>query len=109
MLESARDGLWRLGGAFFHIGLGCMMSHHQSPPHRRVLHIPVQILAGKFKMEFLLTVGLTKAFPVVSLINNWIVKRFKDPGATGVGSKVWVLTLGVLEVNPEVESVWDGL
>ena len=25
----------------------------ESSPHRRALHIPVQILAGKFKMEFL--------------------------------------------------------
>ena len=56
MLESVRDGLWRPGGAFFQIGLGCVMSHHQSP-HRRALHIPVLILAGKFKMEFLPTVS----------------------------------------------------
>ena len=26
-------------------------------------------------------------------------------GASGVGSKVWVLTIGVLEVNPE----WDSI
>ena len=26
-------------------------------------------------------------------------------GASGVGSKVWVLTIRVLEVNPEVESI----
>ena len=56
MLESVRDGLWRPGGAFFQIGLGCVMSHHLSP-HRRALHIPVLILAGKFKMEFLPTVS----------------------------------------------------
>ena len=55
MLESVRDGLWRPGGAFFQIGLGFVMSHHQSP-HRRALHVPVPILAGKFKMEFLPTV-----------------------------------------------------
>ena len=30
-------------------------------------------------------------------------------GASGVGSKVWVLTIGVLEVIPEVDYVWDGL
>ena len=48
--------LWRPGGAFFQIGLGCVMSHHQSP-HRMALHIPVLILAGKFKMEFLPTVS----------------------------------------------------
>ena len=30
---------------------------------------------------------------------------FWDLGASGVGSKVWVLTIGVLEVNPEVESI----
>ena len=30
----------------------------ESSPHRRALHIPVQILAGKFKMEFLPTVIL---------------------------------------------------
>ena len=40
---------------FFQIGLGCVMSHHQLP-HRRALHIPVLILAGKFKVEFLPTV-----------------------------------------------------
>ena len=56
MLESVWDGLWRPGGAFFQIGLGCVMSHHQSP-HRRALHIPVLILAGKFKLEFLLIVS----------------------------------------------------
>ena len=50
--DSVWDGLWRPGGAFFQIGLGCVMSHHQSL-HSRALHIPVQILAGKFKMEFL--------------------------------------------------------
>ena len=33
----------------------------ESSPHRRALHISVQTLAGKFKMEFLPTVGLTKA------------------------------------------------
>ena len=26
--DSAWDGLWRPGGAFFQIGLGCVMSHH---------------------------------------------------------------------------------
>ena len=25
------------------------------------------------------------------------------PGASGVGSKVWVLTIGILEVNPELD------
>ena len=49
-------GLWRPGGAFFQIGLGCVMSHHQSP-HRRALHNSVLILAGKFKMECLPTVS----------------------------------------------------
>ena len=29
----------------------------ESSPHRRALHIPVLILAGKFKMEFLPTVS----------------------------------------------------
>ena len=54
--ESVRDGLRRPGGAFFQIGLGCVMSHHLSS-HRRALHIPVLILAGKFKIEFLPTVS----------------------------------------------------
>ena len=57
-------GLWRPGGAFFQIGLGCVMSHHQAP-QRRALHIPVLILAGKFKMAFLPTARLTKAYPVI--------------------------------------------
>ena len=39
---SAWDGLWRPGRAFFQIG--------------RDLHIPVQILTGKFKVEFLQTI-----------------------------------------------------
>ena len=56
MPEPVRDGLWRPGGAFFQIGLGCVMSHHQLP-HRRALHIPVLILVGKFKMEFVPTVS----------------------------------------------------
>ena len=38
-----------------------------------------------------------------------MVRGLWDLGASGVGSKVWVLTLGVLEVIPEVDSVWDGL
>ena len=28
MRHSVWDGLWRPGGAFFQIGLGCVMSHH---------------------------------------------------------------------------------
>ena len=35
----------------------------ESSSHRRALHIPVQILAGKFKMEVLATISLTKVFP----------------------------------------------
>ena len=62
-LDSVWDGLWRPGGAFFQIGLGCVMSHHQSP-HIRALQIPVLILAGKFKLEFLPTVSHSKTFPV---------------------------------------------
>ena len=54
--NSIWDGLLRPGGAFFQIGLGCVMIHHQSP-QRKALHIPVLILAGKFKMEFLTTVS----------------------------------------------------
>ena len=42
----------------------------ESSPHRRALHIPVQILAGKFKMEFLPTTTLTKAFPVAQICPN---------------------------------------
>ena len=67
MLESVRDGLLRPGGAFFQIGLDCVMSHHQSP-HKKTLHIPVLILAGKFNMEFLPTISPTKAFPVAQQI-----------------------------------------
>ena len=40
-----------------------------------------------------------------SLNNNWNVRRLFDLGASGVGSKVWVLTIGVLEVNPELDSI----
>ena len=34
-----------------------------------------------------------------------MVRRLWDLGASGVGSKVWVLTIGVLEVNPERDSI----
>ena len=37
----------------------------ESSPHRRALHFSVQILAGKFKMEFLPTISFTKAWLVV--------------------------------------------
>ena len=42
----------------------------ESSPHTRALHIPVQILAGKFKMDFLPTISLTKAFPVAQIHPN---------------------------------------
>ena len=69
MRVSVRNGLWRPGRAFFQIGLGCVMSHHQSP-HRRALHIPALILAGKFKIEFLPTVGHSKGFPLAPIRPN---------------------------------------
>ena len=58
MQETVWGGLSRPGGDFFQIGLGLctVMSHHLSP-NRRALHIPVLILAGKFKMELLQTVS----------------------------------------------------
>ena len=34
-----------------------------------------------------------------------MVRGLWDLGASGVGSKVWVLTIGVLEVNPERDSI----
>ena len=49
-----RDGLWRPGGAFFQIGLGCVMSHH-----------PIEGLC-----TFLPTISLTKAFPVAQIRPN---------------------------------------
>ena len=45
----------------------------------------------------------------LSLTNNWIVLRFWGLGASGVRSKVWVLTIKVPKANPERDSVWDGL
>ena len=38
-----------------------------------------------------------------------MVRGLWDLGASGVGSKVWVLTIRVLVVNPELDSIWDGL
>ena len=94
----------------------------ESSPHLRALHIPAQILAGKFKMELLPTISLTKEFPVAqirlnlqksfpaeSLTNNWMGTKSWGLGASGVRSKVWVLTIRVLEVNPHWDSAWDGL
>ena len=34
-----------------------------------------------------------------------MVTEVVGPGASGVGSKVWVLTIGVLEVNPHWHSI----
>ena len=42
----------------------------ESSLHRRALHIPVQILAGKFKIESLPTISLTKAFLVAQISPN---------------------------------------
>ena len=42
----------------------------ESSPHIRALHIPAQILAGKFKMEILPINSLTKAFPVAHIHPN---------------------------------------
>ena len=42
----------------------------ESSPHRRALHFPVQNLAGKFKMDILPTISLTKAFPVAQIGPN---------------------------------------
>ena len=44
-------------------------------------------------------------FDVESFFNNRMGRLLQDLGASGVGSKVWVLTIGVLEVNPE----WDSI
>ena len=48
-------------------------------------------------------------FTTISLLNNRMGTLIQGLGASGVGSKVWVLTIGVLEVNPERDSVRDGL
>ena len=69
-------------------------------------------------MELLPTISLTKEFPVAqirlnlqksfpaeSLTNNWMGTKSWGLGASGVRSKVWVLTIRVLEVNPEVDSI----
>ena len=55
MPGSNRNGLWMPGAAVFHSGLGCalLMSHHYI--YRSYLHNPIQILAGKIKMELLPT------------------------------------------------------
>ena len=76
--ESVGDGLWRLGGAFFQIGLGCVISHHLSP-HRRALYIPILILAGKFKMELLPTVSHCQQLVTEkgSLWNRFVQTRIK--------------------------------
>ena len=42
----------------------------ESSPNRGALHIPVQILAGKFKIESLPTISLTKAFLVAQISPN---------------------------------------
>ena len=63
MPDSVRDGLWRPGGAFFQIGLGCVMSHHHTEGLCTFLF---KFLAGNLIME----VGLTKPFPVAQIRPN---------------------------------------
>ena len=53
--HSVWDGFWRPGEAFFQIDLGCDESSPVTT--HRALYIPVLILAGEFKMEFLPTVS----------------------------------------------------
>ena len=62
--ESVRDGLWRPEEAFIQTGFGCVMNHHIT---HRALHIPAQNMVGKFKMDILPIVSLTKAFPVAQI------------------------------------------
>ena len=52
-LDSKQDGLWRPGGAFFQIGLGCVMSHHQSP-HRRALFFSTRPAANTTSYLYIL-------------------------------------------------------
>ena len=42
----------------------------ESSSYKRALHIPVQILAGKFIMEVLPTISLTQVFPVAQICPN---------------------------------------
>ena len=42
----------------------------ESSTQRRAMHISVQILAGKFKTEFLPNISLSKAFPVAQICPN---------------------------------------
>ena len=48
----------------------CEFGQICASPYRRALHIPVQILAGKFKIQFLPTISLTKAFPEAQIRPN---------------------------------------
>ena len=62
------------------LGLCCVSPYRGAALHmlkfpvscQNVIHvkIPVQILAGKFKMQLLPTISLTKAFPVAQICTN---------------------------------------
>ena len=60
----------------------------ESSSHRRALHIPVQILAGKFKTEFLPTISLTKAFPAAQIRPN-LQKSFPAADFIQVWTNLW--------------------
>merc|ERR1711923_441894 len=77
MWHSVWDGLWRPGGAFFQIGFGCVMSHHH-----------IEGLCT-FLFKFWRENSNWSSCQQLSLINNWIVRRNWDLGASGVRSKVW--------------------
>ena len=55
-------------GPFFKLNLA--VYYDEPSPHRRALHTLAQILVGKFKIEFLSTVGHTKSLPVQIRMNR---------------------------------------
>ena len=77
MRDSVWDGLWRPGGAFFQIGLDCVMSHHN-----------IEGLCT-FLFKFWREYSKWSFCQQLSLINNWMGTGFLRMGASEVRSKVW--------------------
>ena len=86
----------------------------ESSPHRRALHIPVQILAGKFKMEVLPTISLTKVFPVVQICPNLLKMVPQFPAAKLLGTMHGATPMNVVmthhtaKANLEKGSSWPS-
>ena len=105
-MEATINVVWKINGTF-----GELAAFGQKKQVKRINKIELSSTTTTFLKNFtkpLEVRGLQMRLVLESwyLIIEWereVVGLFL--GASGVGSKVWVVTIGVLEVKPELDSV----